>query len=311
MLARALRFAQLVELAACLGAAAWLHAARGWGPLAMAGAIVAWFAGVRLVPVLFTSLLGWIYRTPRLEREGLGLAATLRLVLGEWRALLAANLVDLPWENVVLRPDPYAARAERVPVVLVHGYFANRGYFRPLVRRLESHGIGPIFVPTAAHVMAPIEAFADELAANVERIARDTGQPRVALVGHSMGGLVARAYMARHGTARVARLVTLGSPHHGTLLARWGAGANARQMEPGSAFLERLARDEANAASPVASLALYSRHDNMVFPQASARLEGARTLAISGVGHVAMMRSPLVARALLAELREAQARRLA
>jgi pimeloyl-ACP methyl ester carboxylesterase len=307
MLARALRLAQLAELAACLAAGAWLHAARGWGPLAIAAGTVAWFAGARLVLVLLTSGLGWVLRTPRAPQDALGLAATLRFVLAEWRALLAANLVELPWENVVLRADPRPAPTANVPVVLVHGYFANRGYFRLLVKRLEAQGIAPIFVPTAHAVTAPIEAFADGLRAHVERIVAGTGQPRVVLVGHSMGGLVARAYMARHGTARVARLVTLGSPHRGSLLARCGMGANARQMEPGSAFLEGLARDEAAAQSRVPVLAVYSRHDNMVLPQANGRLEGARMVAISGVGHIAMLRCALVARALVAELRETEA----
>src|SRR5690348_2479675 len=199
MLARALRIAQLLELAACLLAGAWLHASRGWGPFAIVLGTVAWFLGIRLVLVLFSNALAWIYRTPRAAGEGVGVAGTLRLLLGEWRALLLANLVYLPWENAAVRPDPPAAPAGRVPVVLVHGYFANRGYFRPLLRRLESLGVAPIFVPTCdAALGAPIEAFADELHAHIERIVASTGQPHVAIVGHSLGGLAARTYLSRH-----------------------------------------------------------------------------------------------------------------
>jgi len=307
MLARALRTAQLLELAACLLAGAWLHASRGWGPLAIALGILAWFAGIRLVLLLLSSLLAWIFRTPRASGEGIGIVGTVRMLLGEWRALLLANLVYLPWDGLAVRPDPAPARAERVPVVLVHGYYANRGYFRPLLSRLESLGIGPIFVPTCDAVVAPLEAFADELGRHIERIVAETGQPRVVLVGHSMGGLIARSYLLRHGTHRVERLVTLGSPHHGTVLARLGAGTNARQMQRGSAFLERLERDEAKAGSRVPILSIYSRHDNMVFPQATSRLEGARIVALSGVGHVALLRSAPLLEALVAELRAAGA----
>lgn len=307
MLARALRFAQLAELAACLLAGAWLHAARGWSPIAIALGTIAWFAGIRLALVLLSSLLAWIFRTPRAAGEGIGMLATLRLVLREWRALLVANLAYLPWESRMLRPDPPAVPMERVPVVLVHGYFANRGYFRPLVQNLESRGAGPLFVPTLQRVVSPIEAFAEDLHAHIERIVAGTRQAQVVLVGHSMGGLVARAYMARHGVRRVARLVTLGSPHHGSLLARLGAGANAREMEPGSAFLAALEEHEAGLATRVPVLSIYSRHDNMVFPQASSRLEGARTLAIPGLGHISMLSSRLLAEALLAELRAAGA----
>jgi len=307
MLARTLRTAQVLELAACLLAGAWLHAARGWGPLAIALGTVAWFLGIRLALLLFSSLLAWWFRTPRAAGETIGVAGTLRLVLGEWRSLLLTNLAYLPWEGLAVRPDPPDARSDRVPVVLVHGYFANRGYFRPLLRRLEPLGVGPIFVPTCDAMTAPIEAYADELHGHVERIVSATGQPRVVLVGHSMGGLVARSYLVRHGTRRVERLVTLGSPHHGTVLAYLGMGKNAREMEPGSEFLERLEKDEARAGVRVEALSIYSRHDNMVFPQATSRLAGARLLAISGVGHIAMLRSPLLLGALLAELRAAGA----
>lgn len=307
MLARALRTAQLVELGACLAAGAWLHAARGWGPIAIALGTLAWFSGIRLALVLLSSLLAWIYRTPRGSGEGIGLAGTVRLVLGEWRSLLLANLVYLPWESIALRADPPLAPTARVPVILIHGYFADRGYFRPLARRLDALGVAPVYAPGSRALIAPIGTFAEELHEHVERIVAGTGQPRVVLVGHSMGGLVARAYMARHGKRRVARLVTLGTPHHGSLLAHLGVGANAREMRPGSAFLERLEREEGAGGPGVETLSIFSRHDNMVLPQASGRLEGARWLAVSGVGHIDLLRSRRAFAALVAELRAAGA----
>jgi triacylglycerol esterase/lipase EstA (alpha/beta hydrolase family) len=303
MLARALRVAQLVELAACLAAGAWLHARHGWSGLAVALGAAAWLAGSRLAAVLLTALLAWIHRSPRAPAERIGLPGALGLVIREWWALLAANLLYLPWQARWLRPDPEPVPTPRVPVILLHGYIANRGYFRPLVRRLEARGIAPIFVPTASGVFYPIERYADELHRHVERVAAGTGQPRMVLVGHSMGGLVARAYVAKHGAARVARVVTLGSPHRGSWLACLGPGANAREMLPGSAFLAELERHEAQAGSPVAA-SIYSPHDNMVMPQAAARVEGARNVSIPGLGHISMLASPRVVQALLAELAE-------
>ena len=306
MLARALRLAQLVELAACLAAGAWLHAARGWGSIAIAAGIVAWFAGVRLALVTLSSLLAWIFRTPRSPEERIGPVRAAALLLCEWRALLAANLLHLPWERLALRADPVPRPTQRVPVVLVHGYYANRGYFRPLVRALEARGIGPIFVPSASRVLAPIEAFADELHERIEAIAAGTGQPRVIVVGHSMGGLVARAYLARYGNARLARLVTLGSPHHGSVLAHLGLGANGRQMLPESDFLARLASDSSTV--PPGTVSIYSCHDNMVMPQASSRLAAARNVALPGLGHIAMLRSPRLVAALVEALEAAGVR---
>src|SRR5262249_12415513 len=157
-------------LALCLAAGAWLHAYHGWSAAAVAAGTVAWFAGVRLLLVCISATLGWIFRTPRAPAERIGPAATTRLLLREWRALLLVNLVQIPWEDVVMRTDPVPAPAERVPVVLVHGYFANRGYFRFLVARLEESGAGPVFVPNLRSWLAPIETAEEELDAAIERI---------------------------------------------------------------------------------------------------------------------------------------------
>ena len=305
MLRRWMRAAQLVELAACLAVGAWLHARHGWGAGAVILGTAAWFAGVRLVLVCISSLLAWIFRTPRAPGERLGALATMRMVLGEWRAMLAVNLVQTPWENLLMRPDPVPAPTERVPVVLVHGYFANRGYFRTLVAHLEARGAGPVFVPSLSSWMASIEAGEAELHGHIERIAGGTGQPRVVLIGHSMGGLVARAYLARRGPGRVARLVTVASPNHGTALARWGFGPSARQMRAGCAFLAALEAAEAAAPTRVEAVSIYSPHDNMVAPQATSRLAWARNVALPGLGHIAIAQSQALVAALLPELEAA------
>ncbi|HET7547576.1 MAG TPA: alpha/beta fold hydrolase [Usitatibacter sp.] len=304
MLARALRIAQLVELAACLAVAAWLHAAHGWDALAIGAGVVAWFAGARLALVMLSNAIAWLLRSPRAPAERIGVAGGFLLVLREWRALLAANLLYLPWERLALRADPPLAPSVPMPVILLHGYYANRGYFRPLVRALEARGVSPIFAPTFSQVLASIEDSADELAAHVERIASGTGHARVALVGHSMGGLVARAYAARHGEGRIACLVTLGTPHHGSVLAWLGLGRNAREMRPGSEFLARLANADLTIRARTTSIR--SAHDNMVIPQASCRLEGAQDVVLPGLGHIAMLRSPRLVAGLVEALEAAR-----
>ena len=109
-----------------------------------------------------------------------------------------------------------------------------------------------------------------------------------------MGGVASRAYLRRHGIAKVARLVTLGSPHRGTRLARLGLGPNARQMRLGSDWLNAL-----KAPLPAASVSIYSLHDNYVYPQqACSTLDGAANMAIGGVGHLGMALSPRVLRSL-------------
>jgi pimeloyl-ACP methyl ester carboxylesterase len=292
MFARFIRLTLAVELAAYAGLGAWLHFARGY-PLAgvVAGAILV-ALGARAALVGLTALLGWIHRSPCAPAHQVPATAMPRYLLGEYRALLADNFWYLPFESWALRPDPAPAPCPRTPVVLVHGYMSNRGYFRPLARWLESQGMGPVYAPNFPVLFTTIEEFAAELHREIERIATGCAQPRVILVCHSMGGLAAREYLREHGAGRVARLITIASPHHGTAVAALGVGRNARQMHRGSEFLERLHAAECASAPGVPTLSIWSPHDNLVAPQETCRLAWAREHAIPGVGHVEIIGSP-------------------
>jgi pimeloyl-ACP methyl ester carboxylesterase len=306
MLARAILLSQLLELAFYGAFAAWLHTRHGLGWIAAALLVPAMVLGVRLALVCASFVIAWLHRSPRAAAHHLGVAGTLRLVLREWRALVLLNLVRLPWERHLLRPDPAFTPSERPAVVLAHGYFVNRGCFVGLVRELEAAGVGPIFTPNLRSWLAPIERMEHELAAVVERAASATGR-KVVVVAHSMGGLAARALLARGGTAHVARLVTIASPHHGTALAAFGVGPNARQMRPHSDFLRSLAHAEGEHGPGIPVTSVYSVHDNLVAPQETSRLPWARNIALPGVGHVDILAAPQLVRAILEELREAGA----
>lgn len=302
MFANLVRLALAAELVAWMALGAWLCLGRGWSvPAAIAGAVMG-SIGIRLLLVCLTLCLSWLARSPRAAAERLGLAGTAILVTGEWRAMLANNFLWLPLERTVLRADPPFASSSRIPVILVHGYFSNRGTLSGLARALDAAGVGPVFVPSLPAVLAPIETFAAHLDRVVREVTQATGQPRAVLVCHSMGGLAARAYLHAHGTDRVAGLVTLGSPHHGTAIAALGAGDNGRQMRIGSDFLRNLARFEGDDGPGCATLSIYTVHDNLVAPQDSSRLDWARNVAIHGVGHLAMLLDARVHRAVLEEL---------
>ena len=108
------------------------------------------------------------------------------------------------------------------------------------------------------------------------------------LVTHSMGGLVARAYLRRFGSERVARLITIGAPHHGSMLAHTFPGRCLAQMRPGNPWLVELNRDE-SAAPRVPIACIWSRHDTMVAPQASSALGNAENIALVGIAHNALL----------------------
>ena len=306
MLALVILSSLVLELAACSAIAAHL-AARGWDVPVLLGLALAWVLGTRLLLVSFSMASSYAARSPRSSDEQLGPVGTLGLVLGEWAAMLRSNFVVLPFERLVVRRDAPLARSGRIPVLLVHGYLSNRGLFRSVIRALEDAGVQPLVTHNFDRLFAPIESWADELDAIVREVVQRTGQPKVIFVCHSMGGLVARAYVSRHGASHVAKLVTIASPHHGTLAARRGVGQNARQMCRGSEFLAVMARKEGVHGQGYPATSIYSVHDNLVVPQDTSRLPWARNVALSGVGHVAILRWGALHRALIEELREAGA----
>jgi len=281
-------FFLLVALAVGISAyAGWAardiaHGAAVWGFVA-AAPIVYFAPAILLVSAWF--LLTWIWRTPRPPEARIGPMATVRLFLTEvWT--LGASWPLMAFHRLLMRNPPPNRSAH--PVLLIHGVLVNDGVWFLLRRGLERRGIGPIYTMTYGPPFADIEHFAEQLDAKVNQICSATGARQVVLVGHSMGGLVARAYLRRFGASRVEKLVTMGTPHHGSFLA-WGfPGRDLEQMRPGNAWLAALNRDETNPA-PVPITSIWSRHDSMVAPQASSQLACAHNVAVIGVGHNAML----------------------
>ncbi|WP_373991384.1 esterase/lipase family protein [Duganella sp. BuS-21] len=195
--------------------------------------------------------------------------------------------------------------ARGLPVLLIHGYVCNSGYWLPMSKLLKQARISHYGIDLEPPG-ASIDDYAPQVHAAVQRLRRETGSPQVIILGHSMGGLVARAYLRRYGDLHIARVITLGTPHHGTALAHFGPGSNAAQMRRDSAWLNALAASEANTQRTLIS-SIYSVHDNIIAPQDSSVLPGARNLVFGAIGHVALGRHPEILRCALKEI-EAVAR---
>jgi len=291
------RLLLLVQLAAALAIAASLA---HWDSVAPWQAALAGIASVMLVRLAinlnnFVLSACFASRTPPEFR--LGLAGRLRLLAEEFVSSILTTSWLMPRGRARMRIHP---ASDRVPVLLLHGYGCNSGYWARLVPLLDAAGISHASID-----LEPVGGSIDDYAAAVERtveaLRAATGARRVAIVAHSMGGLVARAWMRAHGSARVARLVTLGTPHGGTVLARFGPGANAQQMRRDGSWLQALASSEDPAMRALVT-SIYTHHDNIVSPQDSSVLPGARHIAFGGVGHVALGHNPRVLDAVMGEL---------
>jgi pimeloyl-ACP methyl ester carboxylesterase len=144
-----------------------------------------------------------------------------------------------------------------------------------------------------------IDDYAAQLSQRIEDVCSITGASRVALVGHSMGGLVCQAYLRQASGRRVTKLITLGTPFGGSRLARFGPGRNARQMRPDNPWL--VALEHTPVALGVEITTIASLHDAFVSPQA-ARLEGAHSHTLAGLGHLEMAWSVKVLKEVCAAL---------
>jgi triacylglycerol lipase len=305
MLVILVRIGLAAELLAGFAIGSWLVRNAGWSAWQAASAVAAGILLIRLAIVGFTMVFSWLVHPPRPPGQRLGPLGTIGLVAGEWRAMLVNNFYYLPFEKLALRADPPRTRCDGVPVLLVHGYFSNRAILRVLVRSLEARGVSPVFTFNFAGHLAPIESLATQLGREIDAIVSATGCPRLALACHSMGGLVARAYVERHGAGKVAALVTIASPHNGTSLAALAVGACGHQMRRGSDFLRTLAEREGALGPGCPATSIHSVHDNLVAPYETGRLPWSRNLSVHGVGHVDILLDPRVHGMVAEELRQA------
>ncbi|MEG1971290.1 MAG: alpha/beta fold hydrolase [Burkholderiaceae bacterium] len=278
MIARGLQIASLLVGTAVLALALSLvhNGGSETAAFALAAAIV---VGIHGVPLAIEFITGAI--VDRSPAARIGPLALIRVWWGETRRQFRVFMIDQPWRSRFSEPE-LVRDPQRPAVLLIHGYLCNRAMWRPWIARLAAgRNIATVNLEPA---FGPIERYADDIEQAVERLCAATGARQVILVGHSMGGLAAREYLQTRGAARVERLVTLASPHHGTVFAPFGHGANARQMRRDSSFIARLSATP--CAVPVTCIA--TRSDNLVLPRSSAVLAGASEVWLDRVGHLAM-----------------------
>jgi pimeloyl-ACP methyl ester carboxylesterase len=215
-----------------------------------------------------------------------------RAVLVEWRESTAVFCWRMPWRsNAVEDHLPKTSRGLR-GVVFIHGYICNRGLWNPWMRRLLK--LDRAFVAVSLEpVFASLDDYVPQIERAVRRMEAATGLAPV-IVAHSMGGLVARAWLrsrAAHkrsdGTDEAARLITIGTPHRGTWLARAARTQNARQMGMGNPWMTALA-DKEPPTLPGLITSWWSECDQIVYPPPTAVYPGSEAKQLRGVGHLAM-----------------------
>lgn len=198
--------------------------------------------------------------------------------------------------------DPEAAAT---PIILLHGYFHNRSAFVVMRRALRRAGFRTVDTLNYNPFTHGVPELAEQLAAHVDEVLGACEAHRVHLVGHSLGGLVARYYIQMLGGAdKVANCVTLGTPHQGTYAAYVGRGKAARQIRPGSPLIRLLNRPQVGVETRFT--AFYSNLDGMVFPASNAKVTtpglAATNRLVKDLGHQTLLVSKPVIRQVVEEL---------
>jgi triacylglycerol lipase len=216
----------------------------------------------------------------------------------------AVRLGDKYTSQVPLRYlDPVAAST---PIILLHGYFHNRSAFVVMKRSLRKFGFRSVDTMNYNVIGHDVQELAHQLAKHVDEVLECTEATHVHLIGHSLGGLVARYYIQKlGGHEKVHTCITLGTPHRGTHAAWVSRGKTARQLRPGSLLLRQLARS--SRAMPVRFISFYSNLDSLVLPAVNAKITEpalrARNVLVKDLGHLSL----LISRPIIRSIAEALA----
>ena len=186
----------------------------------------------------------------------------------------------------------HGVEAAETPILLVHGLIDNHAIFTVMDRALRRRGFQTLATYDYCLFTQNIPRAAQRLGEAIEQLSATTGYERIHVIGHSLGGLIARYFVQRlGGDRRVHSLVTLGTPHQGTQLA-WAASLLplVRQLTPGSPVIRELAEPALGCRTRF--IAFFSDIDHLVVPGRYARIDhpdlNVQNIAAPGVGHLSM-----------------------
>lgn len=219
-----------------------------------------------------------------------------------WRALDVAAFLRLSVEGflAVRNEDQDAPPGPGLVVVLVPGIYETASFMEPLARAIRAHGYQTRLVRTLGLNHGPVPEMARRLAGYLRRL----GAQRVAVVGHSKGGLIGKYVMvAADPPVPLDGLVAINTPFGGSPYARWVPFRALRAFAPGAPVLRTLA---ANWAANSRITSVWSTFDPHI--PVGCELAGARNVEIDVPGHFNLLRSRELLDVVLASLADIDAR---
>jgi len=207
--------------------------------------------------------------------------------------------------------DPVSQDAQP-PVLLVPGYGGGTAGLDVMAAALRQGGRDVTVVQLAGDGTGDLH----EQAAVLQRAVEETGSPSVDVVGYSAGGVTVRLWLREYDGGSVARrIVTLGSPQHGTDLAALAndlapgrCPAACRQLATDSDLLRELNHGDETPEGP-AWVSIWTTDDAISTPPDTASLAGALDFSVqqvcpgAQVSHGDLPESPVVIAMVEAQLR--------
>lgn len=198
---------------------------------------------------------------------------------------------------------------QQTPVLLVHGYMANKSNWFFVERELRRVGFRNIHAMNYSPRHADVDELAKGCVLRAHEVMVATGSDRIHLIGHSLGGLIIRKAVQRYGLVEAASVVTIATPHGGVDLARLSPVTGNRnmigvQLRPGSAFL-RTMWAESTPMPQTRYVAYYSNLDLLVPGRRAMMLESAldaTNILMKDHGHLSIMLAPALVQSVANEL---------
>jgi pimeloyl-ACP methyl ester carboxylesterase len=173
-------------------------------------------------------------------------------------------------------------------IVLVHGFVCNSGLWIGMIRHLREAGFARVHTVDLDPLYRSMSNSLAQFEAGLSKILQlESSHEEVILIGHSMGGVLARVFQNRH-PERVLAAISIGAPHSGTDLARLVSTIDAGPARPDTRWLVEfnaaLAAERDVGLRP--ALNIWSDSDNIVYPQGNASLSSGVDCRLNGLGHL-------------------------
>jgi triacylglycerol lipase len=202
-------------------------------------------------------------------------------------AIVAAGAVAFAHRSPGVTPVSQDARP---PVLLVPGYGGSTSDLELLADALRATGRTARVVDLGRQSRADLRDQARVLDDAVRTVLAETGADSVDLVGYSAGGVTVRVWVRDHRGGDVARrIVTLGSPHHGTEVAGLASDiapdacpVACQQLAPDSDLLRSLNSGDETPRGPT-WVSIWTEDDKTVVPPSSGALQGSLDFSVQDV----------------------------